>query len=376
MNNYSLKEKKMKLVCDGLDLSEAITQVSKGISTKTTNPILEGIKLTADEDYLILSATDLELSIEKKIRASVKIEGETVVPGRLFAEFVKKLHNEQIELELTEDNVLSIFYTDSCGKIQCLKTDEFPNIKKYDYSDNFEITQKNLKTLISRSVFAVAVNDVRPILKGCLVETNDTSVKFVALDGYRLAVAKSKLVSATTNISMVVPAKSLKEISSFLEDNDEVVKVFVTKSSLMIEMDNVIITSRLLDGDFINYIQIIPTSFTSTVVINKDQLESAIERASLLSRVDKNNLIKFNIKEKVLQLQGRSEIANINEKITISLKGNDLDIGFNVKYFSDALRTINDEFIKLEFTSTIAPCVITHVENDDYLHLILPVRII
>lgn len=371
----------MKLVCDGLDLSEAIMQVSKGISTKTTNPILEGIKITADEDYLILSATDLELSVEKKIRADVKIEGETVVPGRLFSEFIKKLHNEQIELELNEENILSIFYTDSVGKIHCLKSDEFPNIKSYDYNHSFEITQKNFKNIINRSVFAVASNDVRPILKGCLLEVKDNAIKSIALDGYRLAIAESKIDNASNETSVVVPAKSLKEIATFLEETDEMVKVFLHKNSLMIEIDNVKITSRLLDGEFINYLQIIPSNFTSTVIINKKQLEYAIERASLLSRIDKNNLIKFDIKEKVLQLLGKSEIANINEKITISLKGNDLVIGFNVKYFSDALKTISDEFIKLNFTSTIAPCVITGVEEDgaekrEYLHLILPVRII
>lgn len=371
----------MKLVCDGLDLSEAIMQVSRGVSNRTTNPILEGIKITADEDYLMLSATDLELSIEKKIRANVKIEGETVVPGRLFSEFIKKLNNEQIELDLNEDNVLSIFYTDSCGKIQCLNSEEFPSIKKYDYEDSFEITQKEFKNIINKTVFAVATNDVRPILKGCLLEINDNQIKSVALDGYRLAIANSEIKNASKNFSAVVPAKSLKEIASFLEDNDNIVKVFLQKSSLMIEIDNVKITSRLLDGEFINYSQIIPTNFTSTVIINKKQLEDAIERASLLSRVDKNNLIKFDIKEKILQLLGKSEIADINEKITISLKGNDLIIGFNVKYFSDALRTINDEFVKLNFTSTIAPCVITGVEEDggdkgEFLHLILPVRII
>jgi len=371
----------MKLVCDGLDLSEAIMQVNRGVSTKTTNPILEGIKLTADEDYLMLSATDLELSIEKKIRANIKIEGETVVPGRLFSEFIKKLNNEQIELDLNETNVLSVLYTDSCGKIQCLNSEEFPNIKKYDYEDSFEIKQKDLKNIINKSVFAVATNDVRPILKGCLLEIEDDKIKLIALDGYRLALTKSKIKNASKNLSVVVPAKSLKEIASFLEENDNIVKIYLQKNSLMIEIDNVKITTRLLDGEFINYSQIIPSNFTSTVIINKGQLEDAIERASLLSRVDKGNLIKFDIKEKVLQLLGKSEIADINEKITISLKGNDLVIGFNVKYFSDALRTITDEFIKLNFTSIIAPCVITGVDENgsdknEFLHLILPVRII
>ncbi len=364
----------MKIVCDGLDLSEAILKVSRGISNKTTNPILEGIKLTAEEDYLTLSATDLELSIEKTIKAQVMMEGETVVPGKLFSEFIKKLNNEQIELELDTKNILSVIYTDSCGKIQCLKTDEFPQIKHQEYETYFEMKQNELKNLINRSVYAVAVDETRPILKGCKIEIENKEITAVALDGYRLALCKKKLVNATNDMSFIVPARTLREIAGLLEDSEETVKIYVSANNIMMELDNVKITSRLLEGEFINYKQIIPTNFTSSVIINKEQLENAIERASLLSKVERNNLIKFDINEKVMVLTGRSEITDFKEKITVSLKGNDINIGFNARYFIEALRTLSDEFIKLNFTSPIAPCIITSNESDEYLYLILPVR--
>lgn len=365
----------MKIICDGADLADAVLKVSKGTSNKTTNPILEGIKVVAEEDYVTLSATDLELSIEKTIKAMVQLEGEMVVPGKFFCEYIKKLNNEQIELHVDEKNVLSIKYTDSVGKIQCLNSIEFPQIKSIEDSTYFEIKQKDFKSLISKSIYAVAVEDVRPILKGVKLEITNNQVTAVALDGYRLAVVKKPIVSSNAEFSCIVPARSLNEISKLLEDSDETLKVCVGRNFMMVDIDNTKITTRLLEGDFINYSQIIPNEFNTNIVLNKDQLLDALERASLLSRVDRNNLVKFDISDKVMVLSSKSDIGDIKENITISLKGNDLSIAFNARYFTEALRVINDEFLKLSFTSNVSPCIITSNDTDEFLYLILPVRI-
>ena len=366
----------MNIICDGADLSDAVLKVSKGTSNKTTNPILEGIKVVAEEDFVTLTATDLELSIEKTIKGAVQIEGEIVVPGKFFSEYIKKLNNEQIELSVDDKNILSIKYTDSVGKIQCLNAVEFPQVKKLEDSNNFVITQKDFKALISKSIYAVAVEDVRPILKGVKLEVTKDKITAVALDGYRLAVVKKPLISTTAEFSCIVPARSLSEISKSLEDSENPITVNVGRNFLNIEVDNTKITTRLLEGDFINYTQIIPTNFNTNVILNKDQLLDALERASLLSRVDRNNLVKFEIKDKVMQLFSKSEIGDIKENITISLKGGELTIAFNARYFTEALRAVSDEFIKLDFTSAVSPCIITSNETtDEFLYLILPVRI-
>ena len=365
----------MKIICDGADLSDAVLKVSKGTSNKTTNPILEGIKVVAEEDFITLSATDLELSIEKTIRGMVQIEGEMVVPGKFFCEYIKKLNNEQIELSVDEKNVLSIKYTDSVGKIQCLNANEFPQIKQLDDSQYFEMAEKDLKALISKSIYAVATEDVRPILKGVKLEVVDDTITAVALDGYRLAVVKKKVTGASNNLTCIVPARSLNEISKLLGDEDKTIRVNVGKNFMMVDIDNTKMTTRLLEGDFINYKQIIPSDFNTHLVLNKDQLLDALERASLLSRVDRNNLVKFEIVDKVMKLSSKSEIGDIKENITISLRGNDLNIAFNARYFTEALRATNDEFLKLEFTSAVSPCIIQPNEGDEFLYLILPVRI-
>lgn len=367
----------MKLICEGLELSDAVLKVIKATANKTTNPILEGIKLKAGEDTLTLSATDLEISIEKTIPADVKIEGEVVVPGKFFADFIKKLSNEQIELTLTDRNALKIEYTDSEAMVQCMNADEFPEIKALVNPERIVLNRKDLRDLINKTIFSVAIDDARPILKGCLFEIGESEVTCVALDGYRMAICHRPVVSTTKPLSCIVPARTLSEIAKLLEGEDnENVEVLVQKNYLMVSVNNTRVITRLLDGDFINYKQVIPQTINTTVTINKKQLEEGLERASLLARMDKNNLVKYEIRDKLLTLSSTSDIGNATENITISLDGKDITIAFNARYMSECMRTIDDEFIKLNFTSAIAPCTITATIGGDYLYLILPVRII
>lgn len=361
--------------CDGLDLSEAVNKVLKAVSTKTISPILEGIKISAYGDSVVLSGTDLELSITKTIKAEVIDEGQTVVPGKLFGEYLRKLTNEQISLELNERNQLRISYADSEGFLQCMDVLEFPELKNIDKVEYFEINRSSFKNLINNVIFAVAVDDNRPILKGVLFEVNETSVRAVALDGFRMAMANKNIISTTSNFSFIVPSRSLSEISRML-DGDETVKVYVHSNNLMVDMDDTIITTRLLEGQFINYRQILNSNFNTTVSIKKSQLEDAIDRASLLSKGDKNSRVKFDITENSLVLTSDSEIGNVKENITVSMKGADITIAFNSKYFSDCLRATEDEYIKINFSNAISHCIVTPSENDDYLFLILPVRMV
>ena len=363
----------MHFRCDGLELSEAINTVSKAISNKTTSQILEGIKIVCDNDKIILSATDLEMSIEKTIRAEVDSMGETVVPGRLFGEYIKKLTNEQIECELNEKNQLRIAYTDSEGILQCMDIAEFPQFKEVEKTNYFELTNEDFKSLINNVFYAVAQDDSRPVLKGILIETTGQNLRAVAVDGCRLSVANKKLLISTNDFKIIIPGKNLNEIVKLL-DNSGNIKIYVHSNNIMVDLGDTVIVNRLIDGQFINYRQILPKDYATIVTINKSQLEDAIDRASVLSKIDKNNLVKFDIKEKNLTLTSASEIGNTKENITVGLKGNDLAISFNSKYFSDCLRVIDNPYVKINLNSAIQPCVITPTEGEDFLFLILPVK--
>lgn len=367
----------MQIVCEGLDLSDAVLKVSKAIAVKTTNPVLEGIKLVAEDDKLTLFATDLELSIEKKIKAEVKEEGTCVVPGKFFSEYVKKLTNEKIELTLNEKNGLKIKYLDSEGFIQCFNEDEYPSINNFISQEYFAISNRGFKDLINRAIFSVAVDDSRPILKGCLLEVGQDVIKAVTSDGYRLSLAREVLTFSNTSASCIVPDKSLREISKLLDDSDDVVNVYIQKNFLMVDLGDAKIITRLLEGDFLNYNQILSSSVKDTsIVVNKLQLQDALERASLLSKIGQNNLVKFDISDMGMVITSNSEIGNIKEKINTTLEGKDIVIAFNARYFLEAFRAINNEFVKINFSSPTNPCTITPVdgEKEEFLYLILPVR--
>ncbi len=367
----------MKVICEGLDLSDAVLKVIKAASTKSTNPVLEGIKIKAENNILTLTATDLELAIEKKIKAEVKIEGETVVPGRIFSEFVKKINKDTIEMTLTGSQ-LKLKYTDSEGIFQCMSAEEFPALKVVDTAQSFSIVKKEFKDLINKIVFSAAVDDSRPILKGILLEIDDVSVNGVAVDGFRLALCTKPIENSTAKMNAVVPGKSLSEIAKLIDDSEDILTLYIQKNYLMADLGGTMIITRLLEGDFFSYKQILsPKDFCTTITINRQQLEDGLERASLLSRGDRNNLVKFDIKDKVLELSSNSEYGNIRENIPVGPNGKDLTIAFNAKYYMDALRALNEEFVKIKFISSASPCIITSVEKEyEYTYLILPVRIV
>lgn len=363
----------MLLNCMGLELSDAFLKVSKAISNKVTNPILEGIKISAEDNELTLSATDTDLSIEKKIKADIKVEGETVVPGKFITEFVKKLSNSDIELEVNEKNQLLIRYDGNESVIQCYNPVEYPGFKKLKTDEWFGVSQKDLKSLISKTIFSVAMDDSRPILKGVLFDIDQKEINAVALDGYRLAKVKKK-VSANIKKQIVIPTRSLNEISKLLEDSDEIINIYIDANAIMIDTADTKIISRLLEGDFVNYKQIIPMNYETFVIVNKTQLEDALERVSLLSKIGQNNFVKFDIKESSLNLTSNSEIGNIKEKISAVLNGKDVTIAFNPRFILESLKANSEEFVKLCLNTASNPCVIVPTEGDEFLYLILPVR--
>ncbi len=363
----------MKLICEGLDLSNAILKVIKAISNKTPNEILECIKLTAKGDYLTLLATDTELAIEKTIRAEILEEGETLVQGKLFNELVKKLEDEQIELSC-DGPTLNVRYGDSEGSIQTKEIEEFPLINKNINENSFTLSQKNFKDLINMTAFSCSKDDSRPILKGCKIEVEDGRVVCVALDGFRLAICKKELAHSTGNFGAIIPSRTLVEISRLLERDEDMVTVVIQKNMLMVEVSSTVLISRLLEGEYLNYKQIVPNEFLSMLRVSKGQLLNSIERAAIVARGMKN-LIKFDIKEGNLNISANSELGKVDENVMINLEGKDVVIAFNSTYLTDIFRVIDDDFVYMYLNSSIAPCVIKPYQGDGYLYLILPIRI-
>lgn len=365
----------MKIIVNGNDLSQAVMKVSKAISIKTTNPVLEGIKLSVKGDNLTLSATDLQIAIEKTIVSDTFMEGQTVVPGKIFAEFVKKLENEeQVELVLEGDGKLKIVYGSSEVFLSVLPAEQFPSIEKTVNENAFSLLQKDFKDLINKTVFSCSTDESRPILKGCLFEVADGELTCVAIDGFRLAVAKKKIKDYTSNFSIVVPARSLNEICRLLENDEEEITFVNEKNNFMIEVEGTVFITRLLEGNFVNYKQIIPSDFITTVQVSRNGFLNSLERANVVAKESKN-IVKLDIKENYINISANSESGNVNENVIINLEGKDLSIAFNSKFICDALKAAGDEFVNIYLNSPISPCVIKPYSGEEYLYLILPIRI-
>ncbi len=364
----------MKVICEGLDLSDAVLKVSKALSSRTTNPVLEGIKITAKGDTLTLLATDLDLTIEKKIKADVLMEGETVVVGKYFIDFIKKLENEQVELSRLYDEQLNIKYADSESVLQIFPVENYPLIDKKEEGNKFSLSKKDFKEIVEKTCFACSLDDSRPILKGCLFESKGNMLNVVSLDGFRMAIVK-KEVKSENDFSAIIPARALQEMSRLIEKEDGDVIVNLQKNKLFVEIDNTVLISRLIEGEFVKYNHILPNSFENIVTVNKSALLNSIERASVVAKNDRYNIIRFDIKENIMTVSSKSEVGSVTENVNINLNGKDMSIAFNGKYLTDYLRICNDEFINFKLNSSIDPCVISPVEKEDNVYLVLPVRI-
>lgn len=368
----------MKFTCSQQTLAKALNTVSKAVSTRTTLPILKGILLEAKADgTLILTASDLEISIQKKVEAEVQQEGSVVVISKLFGDIIRKLPNEDISIEETKDNNILIKTNSSEFTVMSLPVEEFPKIgEKENNSKPLVFDREIFKDMVRKTAFAASIDESKGILVGILTEINEDAVNMVSLDGFRLALAKEKMNSAEES-KFIISAKIMNEISKIVsdDDTDSDINIFLGDKKAVFNIGNTEIVLRLMEGEFIKYRDIIPSDGTINVKVGKEILLESIERASLLAKEGKNNLIKMTIKNDLLTVTSRSEEGNVKEQIVMEKIGDDLEIGFNSKFVIDVLKVIDDEEISMVFKTGTSPCVVRPVEGDAYEYLILPVRI-
>ncbi len=362
----------MKFVCDGLSLSEAVTKTSKACAVRTTAPIMECVKLTAKSDEVVLLATDGELSIRKTVKAEVFEEGEVCVTGKLLSDFLTKLSEEEITIR-TGDRGMEIGYRDASSFLQTLPAEEFPAIS-FDVGENyFVMKQGALKKVIGETVFCCAQDDSRPILKGCLFEFKER-LEVTALDGYRLALSSAELLSHNAEKSIICPARTLVEISRMLGDDEKEITVYTQGGNLLVNAEGTTIVSRLYQGEFIRKENVIPPSFLTEVTLPRLELISSVERAAILIRGDKNNLVTLEAGADDVKIRSNSDVGNVFESVPAHVNGKDLIISMNAKYLLDGLRALSEEECVLSFNSAISPFILQNKDNKESLYLILPVR--
>ncbi len=362
----------MKFVLDGLTLSEAVLKVSKACAVRTTVPVMECIKVSAFGESVSLLATDGEISIEKTVKAEIFEEGEICVPGKLFTDFIGKLSGEEVSVA-TGERGLEIGYRDSVSVLQTIDAEEFPKIDLEIGEMNFTVKQSGLKRIIGETIFCCAQDDSRPILKGCLMEFGPT-LEMVALDGYRLAYSSEEIVAKNGVNSIICPARTLGEIARMLSDSDDEITLYTQGGMLMVKSGGMVIVSRLYQGDFIKKENVIPSRFTTVVTLSRAELISSVERAAILIRGDKNNLITLDMNGSGVKISSVSEYGNVAESVEAVQEGMDLTISMNAKYLLDSLKALTEEKVSISFNGPISPFILQNEDKKGSLYLILPVR--
>jgi DNA polymerase-3 subunit beta len=364
----------MKLLCEKTDLVNIVNIVQKAVPTKTTYPMLEGILVKADEK-LVLMGNDLEIGIECTMDAQIYEKGEVVVDARIFGEIIKRMPNHQVSIEKVENENIIITCKKSRFEINGMDSENFPRIPEINGDKSIKISQSHIKNMINQTIFAVGDDESHPVLKGVNIETKDNILNFVAIDGFRLALRKNLFEDIDTNINVVVPRKTLSEIAKILEHVEEDVNINVSENQIMFDTGNTKVVSRLLEGEYFNYENVIPDEYETRIVINKKELLNSIERASILILGEETKYpINILLKQDKMLITANTNKGNAREEIDVEIKGNDIEVKFNPRYFIEALREINEEYVDVSFSSDVGPCVIKSIDKDTFVYMLLPLR--
>ncbi|MED3784202.1 DNA polymerase III subunit beta [Geobacillus stearothermophilus] len=376
----------MNISIDREALTRSVQDVMKAVSTRTTIPILTGIKLTATALGVTLTGSDSDISIESfiplekegRLLVDVKRPGSIVLQARFFAEIVKKLPQQTVEIE-TEDNFLTVIRSGhSEFRLNGLNADEYPRLPQIEEENVFQIPADLLKTIIRQTVFAVSTSETRPILTGVNWKVENNELVCTATDSHRLAMRKVKIEAGhAVSYNVVIPGKSLNELSKILDDGSAPVDIVITANQVLFKAEHLLFFSRLLDGNYPETARLIPTESKTTMTVNAKEFLQAIDRASLLAREGRNNVVKLaTLPGGLLEISSVSpEIGKVTEQLqTESLEGEELNISFSAKYMMDALRALDGTDIQISFTGAMRPFVLRPLYTDSMLQLILPVR--
>lgn len=368
----------MKLTANKSNLSFGVQVVQRAVSSKNPLPVLSGILLKIKNGQLIFTATDLEMGIECSVPVDVQEEGGVVLPSRYFGEIVRKLPDVKISLAVNkENNNALIRYGQSEFNLLGMSLEDYPILPSVDSESTLILKQNVFKNMIKQVSFSISTDDNRPVFTGILMEIENGSIKLIATDTHRLAFRSSKIENNLDMIkTTIIPGKTLNELNRIMNGDSEELKIAFGDNQIVFEMPGIRLVSRLIEGQFPNYKQVIPQGCKSKIKIKTKEFLEATERASLLAK-EGANVIKLNIKADKMVISSNSpEIGKIEEQIDIEMEGEEAQIAFNSKYLIDVLKVIDVDEILLELTGSLSPGIIKPLEGEDYIYLILPIRLI
>lgn len=364
----------MKLTCSKANLLKGVNIVSKAVPTRTSMAILECILIDASSDEIKLTANDMELGIETIIEGTINERGIIALDAKIFSEIVRKLPDNEVTIETDSSFKTVITCEKSKFNIIGKSGEDFSYLPAIEKNDKITISQFTLKEVIRQTIFSISDNDNNKIMTGELFEINDNELKVVSLDGHRISIRKIELKHSYPHKKLIVPGKTLNEISKILTGGlDDDINIYYTNNHIVFEFDNTVVVSRLIEGEYFRIDQMLSPDYETKFKINKRELLNSIDRATLLVKEGDKKPIIMNVIDGNIELKINSFIGSMDETIDIEKEGKDIMIGFNPKFFIDALRVIDEEEVTLYMVNPKAPCFIKD-DKESYIYLILPVN--
>lgn len=364
----------MKLSFNKPDLLQGVNISLRAVPARTTLPILECILIDATAGEIRFTSNNMELGIETIVKGDIIERGKVAIDAKIFSDIVRKLPDNEITIETDSNFNTTITCEKAKFNISAKSGDDFSYLPAIEKDKYITVSQFALKEIIRQTIFSISDNESKKIMTGELFEINDGKLQVVALDGHRIAIRKMDVESNGDSIKVIVPGKSLIEISKILSNEiEDKVNIFFTNNHILFEFDNTIVVSRLIEGEYFRIEQMISSDYETKVVINKREFLDCIDRATLLIKEGDKKPIIINITDGSMELKVNSTLGSMNEDIDINKEGKDILIGFNPKFLIDALKVIDEEEITIYLVNSKAPCFIR--DNDGkYIYLILPVN--
>lgn len=365
----------MKFTCDSYELSQACQIIERAASNKTPMPSVEGIFIEAMNNKLKLVGFDLEMGIDTSIVADVESDGAIVINAHTLTETLRKLPGKTVNISSDMRNVATISSNDFKSTLIGISADDYPELPVVAGGFCITIQSSVLKDMIRKTIFSVAIKDSKIVHNGVKFEIEENHIRLVAVDGVRLAIRNEAIDYNGEPISFVVPAKALNEVLKLLTDDDKEININVGKKHIIFCVDGYNIISRLLEGDFLNYKSALPTNFKTQVKVNTSDFADSIDRSSLIITDKLKSPIKCAFEDNSIKISVVATMGTANDMVEADIQGDNIIIGFNNKYMSDALRVCDCEDVMLMMNGALAPIIIKPCEGEEFVFLILPVRL-
>ncbi len=371
----------MKLKIKKEEILKGLQRIQGVVDKKNTMPILSNMLLTAEESSIEIVATDLEIGLRGRYAADVEKPGSVTVSAKKMFEIVRELPAEDIQIRVEDSNWIKIISGQSQFKLVGLPKDEYPALPDVAEEGMFAIDGDMLREMIKKTLYSVGENDARYVLNGLFVHMSQNkgglTIRMVGTDGHRLSMIDRVIEAKHKEESLIIPKKAMMELRRLLEEDapKTELRLGFSKNHALFKRDGLVMVSKLIDGNYPNYLQVVPTKSSKKVTVSKDLMTHAVKRVSILSK-EKTNAVKMQLeKDRLILSTNNPEVGEANEELAVDYRGDEIAIGFNSRYLMDVLTAMDKEKITLELNDPLSPCLITEEGDDQYRCVVMPMRV-